>query len=125
MIAYLKEKIQKNAVPIIAIGAGFFVLFTWSLGWWQSLENKTLDYRFKIRGHVKPVSDIVIVTADEESIKALGRWPWTRSVHARLVDRLTKLGAKAIIFDILFTEPEVEHPAADRAFAAALRRAGA
>ncbi|OGS17574.1 MAG: hypothetical protein A2219_01340 [Elusimicrobia bacterium RIFOXYA2_FULL_50_26] len=123
MIAYLKEKIQKNAVPIIAIGAGFFVLFTWSLGWWQSLENKTLDYRFKIRGHVKPVSDIVIVTADEESIKALGRWPWTRSVHARLVDRLTKLGAKAIIFDILFTEPEVEHPAADRAFAAALRRA--
>jgi len=124
MIAYLKEKIQKNAVPIIAIGAGFFVLFTWSLGWWQSLENKTLDYRFKIRGNVKPAADIAIVTADEESIKALGRWPWTRSVHARLVDRLTAMGAKAIVFDVLFTEPESEHPQADRAFAAAIRRSG-
>jgi len=44
----------------------------------------------------------VIVCADEESLKFLGRWPWPRNVHAKLVDRLTRAGAKAIVFDVLF-----------------------
>ena len=50
--------------------------------------------------------DIVIVAVDEKSLEALGRWPWSRRVHAELVDRLTEAGAKAIVFDILFAEAD-------------------
>ncbi|MEK7852089.1 MAG: CHASE2 domain-containing protein, partial [Deltaproteobacteria bacterium] len=47
---------------------------------------------------------------DEASLRAMnpvvGRWPWPRSVHADVVDFLTMSGAKAVLFDILFTENE-------------------
>ncbi len=54
-----------------------------------------------------PVSgDVVIVGIDEPSLKAIGRWPWRRSVHAALLDRLRASGARAVALDFLFTEPE-------------------
>lgn len=57
--------------------------------------------------------DIIIVAVDEKSLEALGRWPWSRKVHAKLVDRLTQAGAKAIILDILFAEPDRNDPESD------------
>jgi CHASE2 domain-containing sensor protein/signal transduction histidine kinase len=54
--------------------------------------------------------DIIIVAVDEKSLETLGRWPWSRHVHAKLVDRLTQAGARAIILDILFAEPDKEAP---------------
>jgi CHASE2 domain-containing sensor protein/signal transduction histidine kinase len=62
---------------------------------------------------VPPSDDIVIVAIDEKSLKSLGRWPWSRRVHAELVDRLTQAGAKAIVFDILMAEEERNDPEAD------------
>lgn len=62
----------------------------------------------------KPSSeDIIIVSVDEKSLEALGRWPWSRQVHAELVDRLTQAGARAIILDILFAEPDRNDPDSD------------
>jgi adenylate cyclase len=65
---------------------------------------------------------IVGITIDEPSCAALGRWPWKRSVHARLIDRLTSYGAKVIAFDIYFTAPT--EAAEDSALAGALARSG-
>ena len=61
---------------------------------------------------------------DEGSIRQLGRWPWARSVHARLIDRLKAAGAKTIVFDVLFTEPDSANPASDARMADSIRRAG-
>ncbi len=66
--------------------------------------------------------DVVIVAADDESIAQLGRWPWPRAKHARLMDQLTRAGARAVAFDMLFTEPETQSPAADAELAAAISR---
>lgn len=66
--------------------------------------------------------DIVIVAADDASIAQLGRWPWPRATHARLMDQLTRAGARAVAFDILFTEPDTQSPAADAELAAAISR---
>lgn len=54
-----------------------------------------------------PASDpsVIIVAIDQPSLTALGRWPWPRSVHARMVDRLNEAGAKTIVYDVLFVEP--------------------
>lgn len=72
----------------------------------EILEAKTLDLQFAIRGPIAPGPETVIATIDEKSIKNLGRFPWPRSTWGRVVDRLTEEGAKVIVFDVFFTEPE-------------------
>lgn len=56
----------------------------------------------------RPVGDlpVVIVDIDDRSLHALGQWPWSRGVLARLVDRLQAAGAATIAFDIMFPEPD-------------------
>ncbi|QNM97355.1 CHASE2 domain-containing protein [Chitinimonas koreensis] len=50
---------------------------------------------------------IVIVDLDEKSLAEVGRWPWSREVVARLVDRLTgEYKAAAVGFDIVFAEKD-------------------
>lgn len=46
----------------------------------------------------------VVVAIDEATLSALGRWPWNRSVHAALIDRLTASGVAAVGMSILFPE---------------------
>ncbi|MBU1333749.1 MAG: adenylate/guanylate cyclase domain-containing protein [Alphaproteobacteria bacterium] len=53
-----------------------------------------------------------IIDIDEASLAAIGQWPWSRQVMARIADRLTELGASAIAFDILFSEPDRLSPSA-------------
>ena len=50
---------------------------------------------------------------------------WDRALHARLVERLTQAGARAIVFDIVFSEPDSSSPASDAHFAAAIKKQGA
>jgi PAS domain S-box-containing protein len=65
-------------------------------------------------------ADVVIVAIDDASIAALGRWPWSRAVHAALLDRLRADGARAVALDILFTEPDPNSPEGDIALARAM-----
>jgi len=55
-------------------------------------------------------ADIAIVAIDEKSLQAFGRWPWSRSLHAELVERLSRFEVRAIGFDVAFAEPS---PASD------------
>ena len=45
---------------------------------------------------------------DDESIGELGGWPFARSLHGRMVDRLHAAGAREIVYDVQFTEPTSE-----------------
>lgn len=81
-----------------------------------------LIYDALIRLQDRPADDaVVIVAIDDRSLQALGRWPWSRALHARLIDRLSQAEPRAVAYDVLFTEPA---PADDAALAAALARAG-
>jgi len=85
------------------------------------VENWFYDLRTKrFYDHDNKAENIVILEITDESLKQIGRWPWTRQVHATVVDRLRLLGAKVVMFDALFPEPEA--PAPDKAFAAAVKR---
>ena len=46
------------------------------------------------------------VDIDENSLKALGQWPWPRNLTASLVEKTLESGASAIAVDILFAEPD-------------------
>ncbi len=71
-----------------------------------------------------PAPGIVAVAIDEPSFTEIGLpWPWPRSLHATLVDRLREGGARSIALDILFDVPAA-NPDDDQALAEALDRAG-
>jgi len=70
------------------------------------IELKTLDMKFISRGQLKPGNEVIIATIDEKSLDELGRWPWPRSILVKMVDILSKYGAKAIGFDAVFPEPQ-------------------
>ncbi|WP_273209186.1 CHASE2 domain-containing protein [Marinobacter subterrani] len=69
---------------------------------------------------VNASDNVVLVTIDEPSLNRLGRWPWPRSLHAELIDKLTRAGARTIVFDVLFAEPSAD----DDALAAQMRNHG-
>lgn len=96
-----KDKLVKQ----IAYLAGIFILFSFSFfGTFETYELQTLDLRFKLRPPLKVSPDIVIIEIAEDTIKEFGRWPFSREYHAYLIDCLRQLGAKAVVFDILFGE---------------------
>jgi adenylate cyclase len=89
------------------------------------LESKTYDLRLHLRNLVqKPPrsNDIAIVMVDEQSIAEIGRWPWSREVQARLVEKIASGRPKVIGIDIMFSERE--NAVADGKLARALREAG-
>lgn len=87
------------------------------------LNNLFYDSIQKLQAQSKP-DDIVIVAIDQASLLEVGKWPWPRSVHARALDALTQANVKAVALDILFSEPDKNNPAEDRALHQAVRRNG-
>ncbi len=69
-------------------------------------------------------TDLIIIAIDDESIRNLGAWPWSRGVHAELVNRLTAIGNPAAAFDLLFSELQASDPAADRLLSEAIAAHG-
>ncbi len=85
-------------------------------------ELTTLDARFGIRG-TQPVSGIAVVGIDERSFSELDeQWPFPRTLHARMIDRLRQAGVRRIVYDVQFTEPS-EDPDDDLALYDAVDRA--
>lgn len=71
-----------------------------------------------------PAEDIVIVAVDQHSLDQLGRWPWPRSIHAGLLDKLASFDPKVIVFDVIFSEPEIGTSSGDDILAASIGRNG-
>lgn len=65
---------------------------------------------------------ILLVTIDDPSLKKLGQWPWPRSLHADLINRLSAAQPAGILFDVIFSEPG--EPANDKRLADAVCNAG-
>ena len=76
------------------------------LGPAMRLESLALDARFRLRHRLPPAVPVVIVKIDDGSIAELGRWPWSRAVFARFLDRMHAEGSKVVAFDLLFSEPQ-------------------
>ncbi|MGX5732014.1 CHASE2 domain-containing protein [Pseudoxanthomonas beigongshangi] len=67
---------------------------------------------------------IAIVAIDEKSLGELGRWPWSRRQHARLIDELGRIGVRGIGLDLLLSEPALFDPEGDALLARAMSRHG-
>src|SRR5580658_4528651 len=76
----------------------------------QELRLRTFDLFQVLHPRVQQGYPVAIVDIDEPSLKAIGQWPWPRTVLADLVTRLKEQGALAIGFDIIFPEPDRMSP---------------
>src|SRR5215472_6316087 len=74
----------------------------------KRLELDALDLRFRLRPdtYKHPDPRIIIVDIDQRSQEILGRWPFSRTYFARMLDALREDGAKVAAFDITFSKPD-------------------
>jgi adenylate cyclase len=78
----------------------------------EEFRVRTFDTFQVIDPRVKTAKPVRIVNIDEKSLAKFGQWPWPRTLVADLLTNLTRLGAVAIAFDIMFAEPDRLNPAA-------------
>ena len=100
----------------------FGILFIWFLAF-PTIQRLNLDLLNFYFPSTKPNDEIVVVGIDEESFSAFEeQWPWPREYHAALTDILFELGAKKIVFDVIFAEPS--NSESDQAFAESIQNSG-
>ncbi len=100
----------------------------------REIESKTIDFRFRIAPKPERAdSSIVMIALDDSSLKyanSFGQgWPWPRDYYAVVTDYLKQQGARAVLFDILFDEPDfdradISSEESDGRFAEALSNPG-
>ena len=107
-------------VAILLVGTVLVLDYSDWLQRWNWLAYDTL-----LRGDdQEPDEDIIIVAIDQRSLARLGSWPWPRRVHGDLLRILSAGGARAVGFDILFSEMVETDPESDKAFVQAVRENG-
>jgi adenylate cyclase len=76
-----------------------------------SLRNLAFD-AYQHAAPAAPIenSPIRVVQIDESSLARIGQWPWPRTTMADLTQKLGEAGAAAIVFDIVFAEPDRSSP---------------
>ena len=90
-----------------------------------NMRQTTFDMMMRYRINVaKPDPNIVIVDINEASLAAMasdyGRWPWPRQVLGEFLEQIEKQKPRAVVFDILFSDPDVYNPNSDAYFDATI-----
>jgi PAS domain S-box-containing protein len=69
----------------------------------------------------EPSGQLLLVAIEDQSLAALGVWPWSRGYHAAVVDRLVAAGARRIALDVILSaaSSEAEDDRLEEALAAA------
>ena len=75
------------------------------------IRNFAFDAYQRIRPRVYREAPVRIIDIDEQSLAREGQWPWPRTRIGELIQRLADMGAAAIVFDIVFSEPDRTSPA--------------
>jgi diguanylate cyclase (GGDEF)-like protein len=96
------------------------LLASW-LGVFLPADHALSGLRFRATDRA-PSGEIVLVEIDGHSLAGVGVWPWPRSVHAAILDKLMDAGASEVVFDVDFSAASSEGE--DALFEAALERAG-
>ena len=97
----------REAALALGVAAGLILpLSTLDNPQLRILETASLDLRFRLRGVEQPGREVAVVLIDEPSLSALGRWPLSRHILGKAVRALDAAGARVIVFDLLFPEPD-------------------
>lgn len=88
-------------IVIVMLIGGLFGLL-------DSAELNATNIAFQTRGAQKPPSPVVIAAIDDDSFGVTKmQWLWPRTYFAQVIDKLKAMGARLIVFDVFFLEPEL------------------
>ncbi|MGH8693235.1 MAG: CHASE2 domain-containing protein, partial [Burkholderiales bacterium] len=73
----------------------------------QSLERQAYDLGVRASSHA-PSQRVAVIAIDDRSIANIGRWPWPREIHAKMIGNLKQAGAKVVGYASFFFEPQVD-----------------
>ncbi len=111
----------KSLIALLAVVTAAAILEFSTMDWLKAPEARFSD-RFVAAqaAKIKPDPDVIVVAADEQSLERMadyaGRWPWPRSVHGELVEGIAAQKPRAIVFDVMFFEPDIFRLDADELF---------
>ncbi|NOR14836.1 MAG: CHASE2 domain-containing protein, partial [Candidatus Aminicenantes bacterium] len=122
---------RKKLTRALVVGFSVFLitLVLYYLGAFQILEWKSWDLRLNLWSHPeKAGKDIVLIFIDQPSLDAYAEeqgisWPWPRQMYAYMLDFLQQAGARAVVFDLIFSEASVWGVEDDLQFAQAMSQA--
>jgi len=111
----------------LAVVVSAVAVFAIATGSTAGMKNKAYDLIMKTRfQHPAADPEIVIVDIDEPALAAMapefGRWPWPRNLMGELVEGIAVQKPKAIVFDIMFSDPDVFNAQGDKYFRDAIAR---
>jgi len=117
----------KKILSAVAVGVAVFALVAGlrMTRWFEVVELKAFDHL--VRRYADPAkadSNLVLLAIDESSLEAFGRWPWPRDRYGYVVRYLKRAGAKAVVFDVMFFEPDDNAEEFDQSFADDVKAAG-
>jgi len=101
----------RHSMPLVMVGLVLTLQWLPPSGLERSLQRlEGLLYDAKVE-YLPPwprsVSNIQIVDIDEASLHEIGRMPWDRDHFVTLTQKLTEAGAVLVVYDMLFSEPQV------------------
>jgi Serine phosphatase RsbU, regulator of sigma subunit len=103
----MENLLKTPLVRTIILAAAFlFMLAASYYRVFDSYELESLDIRFQLRPKIAATDKVALIEIGDDTIEKLGRFPFDRSYHALLIKALKEAGAKAVLFDIFFSEPQ-------------------
>lgn len=117
--AVREGRLRDDVAVALVLAVLAFVLA--ATGWLWRADRLVYDSGLMLWQRPAP-DEIVLVAIDDASIDAIGRWPWRRAVHATLLEQLAAMKPRAVVLDLVLSEPDPD-PQQDQLLAGALRDA--
>ncbi len=131
------QRFQKSKTLQIFVLAAFGAMFTLFIQMWgvlDTVELKTLDWRFLQASHPEEAdTSIVLIAIDQNSLETFQNrnviWPWPRDFYGVVLDYLHAAGARSVSFDILFDRRDFDRrendgTVTDSIFAESMKNSG-
>ncbi|QLI82853.1 adenylate/guanylate cyclase domain-containing protein [Chitinibacter fontanus] len=106
---------------LLAIVACLVALDYGWLNFTQTIDLRVGDLLLEQHAKTRKANpDIVIVDIDQKSLEDMNevasKWPWPRSIHAELIEHIAAQNPSAIVFDVMFNEPDTFGTESDALF---------
>src|SRR2546427_793600 len=92
---------------VLGLGVALVLLFAGGSQLIQGLERSAYDWGVRASSR-SPSDKVAVIAIDKQSIDNIGRWPWSREIHAKMVEGLASAKAKVIGYTVFFSEPQLD-----------------
>lgn len=101
------QKFVRTDYFVACLGIVLAGLLAWQSTWFSVIDRKIYDLAMNLSAQT--ASDkVAVIAIDQQSIAKLGPWPWPRTIHAGLNERLANAGAKVIGQTTFVAEPQLD-----------------